>query len=234
MTAAATAICDAVDLPVIADGDTGYGNALNVHRTVREYERAGVAAIQLEDQAFPKRCGHLQGKEVIPAEEMVGKIKAALDARTDPDLLIIARTDARATDGFGAALHRVCLYEEAGADVVFLEAPLSTDELRQVPRAVRVPCLVNMVERGQTPLLTTTELEALGYRIVIFPNTITRFVARQVAEFLADLRATGDPAALLDRMIGFPELQQIVRLNDWLALEQRYQAWPIRTRSRVE
>lgn len=224
MADAAAAICDAVSLPVIADADTGYGNALNVRRTVRAYERAGVAALQLEDQVFPKRCGHLEGKAVIPAEEMVGKLKAALDARTDPDLLIVARTDARATDGLDEALRRARRYEEAGADVIFVEAPQSAQELRQIVGAVRAPCLANMVEGGRTPLLSASDLDAMGFRIVIFPNAVTRFVARQVGEFLMALRAQGGTSGLRDRMLDFDALQQIVGLDAWLELDARYRA----------
>ncbi|HEX7127710.1 MAG TPA: oxaloacetate decarboxylase [Thermodesulfobacteriota bacterium] len=216
------AMAEAVGIPVIADGDTGYGNALNVQRTVRAYERAGVAAIQLEDQTFPKRCGHLSGKAVAPADEMVGKIKAACDARRDPDFLVIARTDARATDGMDEALDRARRYAEAGADVLFVEAPQSVEELRAVPPALPRPCLANMVERGRTPLVRAADLDAMGYRIVIFPNAVTRFIARQAAGFLARLAAEGGTAGLLDEMIGFEDFNRLLGLAELRAAEERY------------
>lgn len=216
------AMAEAVGIPVIADGDTGYGNALNVQRTVRAYERAGLAAIQLEDQTFPKRCGHLSGKAVAPADEMVGKVKAACDARTDRDFLVIARTDARATDGMDEALERARRYGEAGADVLFVEAPQSLEELRAVPAALGRPCLANMVERGRTPLTKAADLDAMGYRIVIFPNAVTRFVARQAGAFLARLRAEGGTAGLLAELIGFEDFNRLLGLDEVRAAEERY------------
>lgn len=222
MASAAAALADAVDIPVIADADTGYGNALNVQRTVKEYERAGVAALQLEDQEFPKRCGHLAGKQVISAEEMVGKLKAALDARTDPDLLIIARTDARAVLGEAEALRRARLYEETGADIIFVEAPLTIDELRRVPASVSRPCLANMVEGGRSPLLNAAELEALGFRIALFANAITRFIAKQVPAFLSQFKEQGGSRQLGDQQVSFNELQEIMDLRSWAEREVRY------------
>ena len=183
-------IASAVTLPVIADADTGYGNALNVVRTVREYERAGVAGLHLEDQVFPKKCGHIAGKEVIPAKEFAEKIRAATEYRTDPDFVIIARTDARAVTGFDDAVERANLYREAGADVIFFEAPETEEEVRRVAREVKAPLLVNMVAGGRTPAIKTSELERLGFKIVIYPG-VSMFAAMTAIErALAQLRET--------------------------------------------
>ena len=171
-------ICDAVDLPVIADADTGYGNALNVHRTVRAYERAGVAAIQLEDQVDPKRCGHFEGKEVITAAEMVTKIRSAVDARSNPDLMIVARTDARATEGLDRAIERAHRYREAGADAIFVEAPLDAGELARIGAEVPGPLVANIVERAKTPTLERSELGRLGFDIVLYANLAGRAAMR--------------------------------------------------------
>ena len=222
MASAVAMLADSVDIPLIADADTGYGNALNVQRTVKEYERAGVAAMQFEDQDFPKRCGHLAGKEVISAEEMVGKLHAALDARTDPDLLIIARTDARAVLGEEEALRRAKLYEEAGADIIFVEAPLTMDEMRRVPASVSRPCMANMVEGGRSPLLNAGELEALGFRIALFANAVTRFIAKQVPAFLAEFKRQGGSRDLRSQQVSFDELQHIMNLEGWAEREVKY------------
>src|SRR5438128_2116526 len=171
-------ISDRVDAHLIVDADTGYGNALNVVRTVRIFERAGASAIQLEDQDFPKRCGHLDGKGLIAADEMVGKIKAALDARQSNDTLIIARTDAVAVEGFERAIERTALYQEAGADMLFVEAPKTRDDLMRVTKALPgVPLMANMVEGGKTPTLSAAELESIGFALVIFPGGIVRALA---------------------------------------------------------
>lgn len=217
-------IAGAVGLPVIADGDTGYGNALNVRRTVREYERAGAAAIQLEDQVFPKKCGHYDNKVVITAGEMAAKIKAACDARVDSDFVIVARTDARDPLGLEEALRRANLYAQAGADVVFVEAPRSVEEMRQITAAVDRPCLANMVEGGKTPLLSAAELQQIGYRLVIFPNSLTRAVVRIAREVLTAIRRDGTTAAIRDRMVDFHELQRTVGLEHALELEARYRS----------
>jgi carboxyvinyl-carboxyphosphonate phosphorylmutase len=223
MAAKAAGIARAVDLPVIADGDTGYGNAINVMRTVTEYERAGVAAIQLEDQQFPKRCGHLSGKELISSEEMVGKIRAACDARSDPDFLVVARTDARSVLGLDEALRRGEQYVAAGADVLFVESPRSVAELEAVgSHFAGVPLLANMVEGGQTPLLPARDLQALGFRLVIFPNALTRRIVFAARELLATLRADGTTAGLLDRMADFTELNRALGIERYRELEARY------------
>jgi len=209
-------------VPVIADADNGYGNALNVGRTVREYEAAGVAAIQLEDQVLPKRCGHMEGKRVVPVEEMVGKLRAAIDARTDPDLVIIARTDARAVEGFAAAIARSQAYRAAGADVIFLEAPVSREELAEVGRFVQAPLLANLIEHGKTPLVGPAELAAMGYRIAIYPLSALYAAAKAVRDVLTELKTEGTTERVIDRMIAFEEFNHLVGLPEYQALESRY------------
>jgi methylisocitrate lyase len=217
-------IADAIGVPLIVDADTGYGGALNVVRTVRELERAGAAAIQLEDQVNPKRCGHFEGKEVVPTAEMVQKIAAAVYARQDPDLVIVARTDARAVEGFEAAVERSRAYAAAGADVIFFEAPVSLDELRQAPRSIPAPLLANMVEGGKTPLLSAAELEALGYRVVIFANAAQRVAAKAVQDAMRVLRHEGTTQPLLDRMLTWDERQRLVDLPRYLELDRQLAA----------
>lgn len=224
VVAQAQRIADAVRVPVIVDADTGYGGALNVVRTIRELERAGAAAIQLEDQVNPKRCGHFEGKEVVPTAEMIQKIAAAVYARQDPDLVIVARTDARAVEGLDAAIARGRAYAAAGADVVFVEAPLTVEELRALPPAIPAPLLVNMVEGGKTPLLDAAELEAMGYRVVIFANTALRVAAKAVCDALGVLKAEGTTRSLLDRMIGWEERQRLVGLPGYQALDRQLAA----------
>lgn len=210
MTQRAAHIAQAVTLPVIADADTGYGDENNIARTVAEYERAGVAAIQLEDQDFPKRCGHLGGKRLVPPSEMVARVQAAVAARRSPDFLIIARTDARAVEGMDAALKRAALYKEAGADILFVEAPETEEELALVGRSLPGPLMANMVEGGKTPPVEARRLEEWGYRLVIFPNAITRLLARVDLTMLADLRQHGTTAGWLDRMMSFSELNRLL------------------------
>lgn len=224
MVARANAITDRVGIPVIADGDTGFGNALNVQRTVRAYEAAGIAGIQLEDQTFPKRCGHLEGKEVIGAEEMVGKVRAAVDARRDGSFVVIARTDAIATHGIAEALDRLRRYAEAGADVLFADGPTTREELRAIPPALPRPAMANMVEGGRTPLLPATELGKLGYRLVIFPNALVRLFARQGAALLELLRASGSTEDARDRMLSFDELNLLLGTPELLESGRRYSA----------
>ena len=216
-------IRERVSLPVIVDADTGFGNALNVARTVRQFERAGASLIQLEDQATPKRCGHLEGKALIAAPEMEGKIKAALDSRRAA--LIMARTDAIAVEGFEQALERAERYLEAGADVLFVEAPRSEAEMQAVTRrfASRVPLLANMVEGGKTPLLDARGLERLGYRIAIFPGAIARCLAFAAREFFAALRRDGTTAGLRERMLDFQALNRIIGTPEMLELGKRYE-----------
>ena len=213
-------VCQAVDIPVIADGDTGYGGVHNVGRTIRLYERAGVAAIQLEDQAFPKKCGHFEGKAVVPVEEMVQRIQAARDARSnDEGILIIARTDARASLGLDAAIDRAKIYAEAGADLLFVEAPHSEDELAQIGSELSGHRLMaNMVEFGKTPLLPADRLAELGYCLIIHPGAITRVVVEFARAVLGDLRTTGSTKGWLDRMATFADVNALLGLpeaNEW-------------------
>ena len=217
-------IRERVKLPLIVDGDTGFGNALNVMRTVRLFERAGASAIQLEDQTLPKRCGHLDGKTLVPAAEMAGKIKAALDARSSDETLIIARTDAVAVEGLDAALARAELYLEAGADVLFVEALRTKEQMQQglARIAGRASMLANMVEGGKTPLMSAAELEALGYGIVIFPGGLVRALTRTATEYFANLRQTGSTNNFRDRMLDFDELNGVLGTQDYLKLGRRY------------
>ncbi|MDQ7849448.1 MAG: isocitrate lyase/PEP mutase family protein [Armatimonadota bacterium] len=213
-------ITQAVAVPVIADANTGYGSALNVRRTVRLYEDAGVAALHLEDQVTPKRCGHYQGQEVIPAEEMVGKIRAAVEARRDPGLVIIARTDARLAVSLEEALRRARLYAGAGADVLFVEAPRTREEVAAIREAVQVPLLYNLTYSGKSPLLSPEELRAMGYQIVIFPADLQLGAIRGMQQVLASLRRGGlTPGEL---RVSFQDRDAVVRLAEWLALEERY------------
>jgi carboxyvinyl-carboxyphosphonate phosphorylmutase len=209
-------IAQAVDVPVISDADTGYGNPLNVIRTVQEYERAGVSAIHIEDQIMPKKCGHMENKQVIASAEMEEKIRAATEARASEDFLIIARTDARAVEGFDSALRRARAYREAGADILFVEAPQSEEEVAEVARAFpKVPLLFNWAEGGKTPPMPLARLKELGYHIVIFPIGALLAAANSVRALMADLQANGAPSRLpmtfkeFNDMIGLPEIQRI-------------------------
>lgn len=220
MVMVAERICEVVDIPVIADGDTGYGGVHNVARTVAAYERAGVAAIQIEDQRFPKRCGHFEDKEVVPTSEMVERVMAARRARSgDAGIVIIARTDAAAAEGIDEAVARARTYGEAGADVLFVEAPSSREELGVVGEALgRWPLVANMVEYGKTPLLSADELADLGFSIVLFPGSLTRAVTRAAQDTLDELSRTGTTAGMLDEMATFDEVNRVVGLveaDDW-------------------
>jgi len=215
-------IVEAVSIPVIADADTGYGNAINVQRTVRLYEKAGVACIQLEDQVAPKKCGHMLGREIISQEEMVGKIKAACDARVDEDLMIMARTDTRTNYGIDAAIERGRAYEEAGADIIFVESPESVEEMKKITSSFRVPVLANMLEHGRTPLLSAKELETLGYDLVIFCVASTYVIAKAVTKLMRELKRTGTTVGMLDDMIPFDEFNKLVGLNDIREKERKY------------
>lgn len=216
-------INDAVHLPVIADGDTGYGNPLSVRRTVQEYEMLGAAAIIFEDQVFPKRCGHMQGKEVIPALEHVQKIKAACEATSHKETLIIARTDARAPLGMAEAIDRGKRYLDAGAEALFIEAPQDLQELESIGAAFPNTILVaNMVEGGRTPILKAEELQQLGFKIVFWPCTALYTVARMLGQVLGELKKSGTTEACRDLMLSFNEFNQLVGLEEYLLLDQRY------------
>ncbi|WP_213698981.1 isocitrate lyase/PEP mutase family protein [Acetomicrobium sp.] len=222
MAIRAANLVEAVNIPVIADADTGYGNAINVQRTVRLYEKAGVACIQLEDQVAPKKCGHMLGREIISQEEMVGKIKAACDARVDDDLMIMARTDARTNFGIDAAIERGLAYEAAGADIIFIESPESIEEMQKVTSSFNVPVLANMLEHGRTPLLTAKELEDLGYDLVIFCVASTYVIAKAVTKLMKELKATGTTAGMIDEMIPFNEFNELVGLDIIREKEREY------------
>lgn len=215
-------IVEAVDVPVIADADTGYGNPLNVQRTVREYEHAGVAAIQIEDQVSPKKCGHFSGKEVIAEEEMIQKLRAAVAARSDPDLVLIARTDSLATHGYDAAVARAKLYAANGADVIFIEAPTRREQIARLPKEIPAPLLFNMTEGGKTPMFSAHELEEYGYKIVIHPSTALRVAMRAMQESLAVLKSEASSASLLSRMMNWDERQRVVRLHEYEKLDQEF------------
>jgi 2-methylisocitrate lyase-like PEP mutase family enzyme len=213
-----------VDLPLIADGDNGFGNALNVQRTVRLLERMGASAIQLEDQTLPKRCGHLDGKTLVGTAEMLGKIRAAQDARADADTVIIARTDAVAVDGFEAGLERAHAYAAAGADVLFVEALQSEEQFARAGRELgaSVPLLANMVEGGRSPLLSLDELDRLGFRLAIFPGAMVRVVARAGQDYLATLRRDGTTRQMLDRMLDFHGINELIGTDVMLRAGSRY------------
>ncbi len=217
-------IRDRVATPMIVDADTGFGSALNVQRTMRTFERAGASAIQLEDQTFPKRCGHLAGKSLIPTAEMVGKIKAAADARHSADTLICARTDAIAVEGFEAAMERAGCYLDAGADILFIEAPRDRDQQETIGRTFgdRVPLIANMVEGGRTPVSAADDLAAIGFRIVIFPGGLARALLRQARAYFASLREHGSNAPFRDRMADFDELNDAIGLGEMLRESDRY------------
>ncbi|MCC6531259.1 MAG: isocitrate lyase/PEP mutase family protein [Burkholderiales bacterium] len=219
----AARIVDACALPLVADADTGYGNPMNVRRTIHEYERAGVAAVHLEDQAWPKRCGHLAGKRVIPVMEMEAKLKAAVDSRRDPDFLVIARTDAIAVEGFDAALERAERYRAAGADVLFVEAPTSTAQLEQIGRRFAgIPLLYNMAASGKTPDLDNAAMARLGFRIAIFPNWLLLAAIPAMRRMLKELKQKGGVADIRGEVATFKEFTEIAGLPEVQALEDRY------------
>jgi 2-methylisocitrate lyase-like PEP mutase family enzyme len=215
---------DAVDLPLFADGDNGHGNTTNVQRTVKQFEKAGAASVMLEDQVSPKRCGHMSSKHVVPADEFVAKIRAAVDARTDQDLTILARTDAIGVKGLSEAVDRAHQCVEAGADWVFLEAPETLDQLSQIPRMVSVPTLANMIPGGRTPILPASDLQSMGFAAVVFPNVFTYAYARLATDIATELLRTGTTAPFHNQMIEFEEFNQLVGLPRIREAEQRYYA----------
>ncbi len=221
----AAQVVAAVKIPIIADADTGYGNAVNLVRSVREFERTGVAAIHIEDQITPKRCGHLDGKEVIPLAEMEKKLQAALASRSDPDFFIIARTDARGVHGFDDAINRGRAFAKLGVDAVFVEAPQSEAELEEIPRALQdVPLLVNVFKGGKTPMLPVERLQQMGYRIAIYPSETQRAAIHAMRQALALLNREGTTEKMDDALTTFIERDKVVGLDEWQQLEKRYMA----------
>ncbi|RPJ11982.1 MAG: oxaloacetate decarboxylase [Deltaproteobacteria bacterium] len=215
-------IVQAVDLPLFVDGDTGHGNVTNVGRTVRVFENAGVAALFIEDQVFPKRCGHMEGKQIIPTAEMVAKVKAAVDARVDEDLVIMARTDAIAVYGVDDAIERANLYREAGADLIFVEAPRSVEEMRRINTNVDAPTLAIQLEGGKTPLLTTKDLQEIGFNVVVYPNATVYATAWALKGLWETLKKEGTTRSFTDRMIGFDDFNTLVGLDKIRELESFY------------
>jgi 2-methylisocitrate lyase-like PEP mutase family enzyme len=220
---AVAAMADAVSIPLIVDADTGFGNALNMVRTVRVLERAGAAGLQIEDQVFPKRCGHFAGKHVVPADEMIQKIKAAVDSRKDQDLQIIARTDARAIEGLGAAIERAHRFAEAGADMTFVEAPLSLTELEQIAKELRVPQIANIVHGGRTPDPGRAALAQMGFSIVLYANAGLQAALRAATQVYSALKDDGSLQNVSDLLATFEERQQSVAKDSWDTSEGRYQ-----------
>ena len=219
------AITDRIDIPVIVDADTGSGNALNVQRTVRQFERVGASAIQLEDQSFPKRCGHLAGKTLVSKNEMVGKIKASLDARKNENTVIIARTDARAVEGLDAAFDRAAAYRDAGADILFIEAPQSLEEMKNITATFgnELPLLANMVEGGKTPIASATELEDIGYHLAIFPGGAVRAIAHHLSAYYSGLLRDGNNKKFSEKMYDFDGLNEVIGTKELLAQGIKYE-----------
>jgi len=215
-------IVEHAGVPVIADADTGYGNALNARRAVREFARLGVAGLHLEDQQFPKRCGHYDDKSLVPVAEMAQKLRAAREAIDDADFVLIARTDAIAVEGFDAAVARAQAYAEAGADVVFVEAPESVAQIEEIARRLPMPKLINMFQGGKTPLVPLTRLAELGYRIVIIPSDLQRAAIRAMQDVLAAIQRDGNSAVMADRLASFQEREHVVDTAAYLALDRRY------------
>ncbi len=222
MVQSAARIARATTLPIVSDADTGYGGVLNVMRTVQEFQLAGISGIHIEDQVMPKRCGHVEGKEIIPMEEMMGKIRAACHARTDPDFLLIARVDARAPLGFDEAVRRGKAYLEAGADMIFPEALESEEEFRAYAREVRAPLLANMTEYGKTPYLTAAQFQEIGYRMVIYPASAMRVAIKAIHELFTEIRSTGTQKGLLERMFTRSQLYDLINYREMLELEKQF------------
>jgi 2-methylisocitrate lyase-like PEP mutase family enzyme len=215
-------IVEASGLPLVADADTGYGGPLNVQRTVRSYERAGVAALHIEDQQWPKRCGHLDGKTLIAVEDMVSHIKAACDARKDQDLVVIARTDAIAVEGFEAALERAQRYEEAGADVIFVEAPRDIYQLSEVPKRLKKPALFNMAASGKTPFLSVEEIKALGFKLILYPNFMMLAAIPAMHKVLQELKSKGSVKDLVGEVASFQDFFNLLGMDEVKLIEEKY------------
>jgi carboxyvinyl-carboxyphosphonate phosphorylmutase len=215
-------IVKSVNIPVFADCDTGYGNPINVHRTVREFEDAGVAGLFIEDQRWPKRCGHFEGKQLIPTEEMIEKVRAALDARRDRDLVIMARTDARAVYGLDEAIVRAKAYAQVGADMIFIEAPQSIEELKRVAKSVSVPTWANMVEGGKTPLVSVKELEEMGFKVASFSGSAQKIAITAMQEFLTTLNKEGCIDSVLDKIASLDVRSKLLGLREIYEMDRRY------------
>jgi len=215
-------ITSAVDIPVFGDADTGYGNPINVVRTVQEFERAGLVGIFIEDQEWPKRCGHMEGKRVISEEEMIQKIKAAVEARVDPDFKIMARLDDRAVYGLEEAIKRAKACVKAGADMIFIEAPQTIEELKEIPKHFDVPLMANMIENGKTPYLTVKELEEMGYKIITYPLTALYASTKAIFEVMKELKEKGSAAEALDQLITFNQFNELIGLREMQELQDKY------------
>ncbi|HEY7554900.1 MAG TPA: isocitrate lyase/PEP mutase family protein [Candidatus Binatia bacterium] len=224
VVSAAARICAVTDTPVIVDADTGYGNAINVIRTVEELTRAGAAGMFLEDQVWPKRCGHMKGKQVIALAEQLNKLRAAIDARKDQDFFIVARTDSRQALGLSEAITRGIAFKEAGADAVFIEAPQNKEEMKEIARQVPGPLVANMLERGVTPLMDPAELKELGFQMIVWPLAPLYSVAKTLAETYGTLRREGSTIKILDKLMPFDDFNEIVGLNEKYAADARYKS----------
>lgn len=215
-------VVDAVDIPVFTDGDTGHGGVLNVRRTVKAIEKSGAAGMFIEDQVFPKRCGHMQDKQVIEKQEMVAKIKAAVDARSDDDFVIMARTDALAVNGLEDAIERGHLFSQAGADLIFVEAPTTVEQMQQITSHIDAPLLANNIEGGQSPVLSAAELEKIGYSVVVFPVAATYAIAKTVGDLMMEIAKTGSTKGFKDRMVSFDEFNKLIGLDALRNLERTF------------
>jgi 2-methylisocitrate lyase-like PEP mutase family enzyme len=224
VVSAAQRICSVVDTPVIVDADTGYGNAINVIRTVQDLIRAGAAGMFLEDQIWPKRCGHMRGKQVIPLDEQLKKLRAAIEARENNDFFIVARTDSRQALGLDEAIKRGLAFKEAGADAVFIEAPESKDEMKRISNQVPGPLVANMLERGVTPLMGPKELKDLGFDLIVWPLAPLYSAAKSLTDVYTTLRRDGSTLAILDRLMPFDEFNRIVGLEEKYALDTKYKS----------
>lgn len=216
-------ICKSVSVPVIVDADTGYGNPLSVWKLVNELEAVGAAGIFLEDQKWPKRCGHMSGKEVIAKEEYSEKLRAAVDARKSNDFIIVARTDARATEGLDAAIERGLLYKDIGADAIFIEAPKSVDEMRKIGKSIKAPLVANMIEGGATPLLSSSEIHKMGFNLILYPLSVLYANTFATMQILKELRKSGTTAKLKDRLVDFDQFNEIVELSKFKKMEDKYE-----------
>ena len=215
-------ICHAVSVPVIVDADTGYGNALSVDKLVRELETAGASGIFLEDQKWPKRCGHMKGKEVIPKDEYAEKLQAALDARSNKDFIIVARTDARATEGLDKAIERGLFYKKTGADVIFIEAPKTIQEMEKIGNSLNVPLVANMIEGGVTPIISQSKLHSMGFKIILYPLSVLFSNTFATFQTLRELKRLGATKKSKKRMVNFDQFNEIVELSKYTKLEKRY------------